>query len=88
MKSAKHGKNTSEVEVQGVSGFGVWIFVHEKEYFLPYKEFPWFKDAKIAEIMNVRIINRGHLEWPDLDVDLELESLENPEKYPLKYRAR
>lgn len=87
MKSARRGKSTSVVEVQGVSVFGVWIYVKGKEYFLSYKEYPWFKDAKISEIMNVKLVNEGHLEWSDLDVDLEVESLENPEKYPLKYRV-
>jgi len=24
------------------------------------------------------------LYWPELDVDLEIDNLENPEKYPLK----
>lgn len=86
MKSAKRGKNTSEVEVQGVSKFGVWLFVQEKEYFLSYEDYPWFKDATISQVMNVRLIHEDHLEWPDLDVDLELESLKSPDNYPLKYR--
>jgi hypothetical protein len=25
-----------------------------------------------------------HLYWPDLDVDLSLDSIEHPERYPLK----
>ncbi|MBI1861704.1 MAG: DUF2442 domain-containing protein [Deltaproteobacteria bacterium] len=87
MKSARRGKGTSEVEVQGVSKFGVWIYVQGREYFLSYKEYPWFEDAKVSEIMNVRLINSHHLEWPDLDIDLETESLEDPSKYPLKYKA-
>jgi hypothetical protein len=85
MKSVKRGKNISEVEVQGISKFGVWLYVLGNEYFLPYEEYPWFKDARISEVMNVRLINANHLEWPKLDVDLELESLEKPEKYPLKF---
>jgi hypothetical protein len=85
MKSAKRGKNISEIEVQGISKFGVWLFVLGTEYFLSYEEYPWFKEARISEVMNVRLINENHIEWPELDVDLELESLENPEKYPLKF---
>ena len=26
----------------------------------------------------------GHLYWPELDVDLSVESIEHPERYPLK----
>jgi Protein of unknown function (DUF2442) len=85
MKSAKRGKNISEVEVQGISKFGVWLYVLGKEYFLSYDEYPWFRDARVSNVMNVRLINANHLEWPELDVDLELESLEKPEKYPLKF---
>lgn len=88
MKSVKRGKSTSEVEVQGVSQFGVWLFVVTEELFLSYEEYPWFKDATIAEVMNVRLINEDHLEWPDLDVDIELASLKSPEKYPLKFRRK
>jgi hypothetical protein len=88
LKSVKRGKSTSEVEVQGVSQFGVWLFVRTEEFFLPYEEYPWFKDATIAEVMNVRLVNEDHLEWPDLDVDLELDSLRSPDKYPLKARPK
>ena len=86
MKSAKRGKSISNVEVQNISQFGVWLFVGGKEYFLNYDEYPWFKKANVSAILNVRLVNANHLEWPDLDVELELESLEQPEKYPLKYR--
>ncbi|MGA2060306.1 MAG: DUF2442 domain-containing protein [Thermoguttaceae bacterium] len=85
MKSSVSRKNTSHVEVQDISKNGIWIFVNEQEYFLPYKEYPWFKDAKVSEIQNIRISHGSHLHWPDLDVDLELEILQHPEKYPLIY---
>lgn len=26
----------------------------------------------------------GHLHWPDLDIDLAAESIEHPERYPMK----
>jgi len=71
--------------VQNISKNGIWIFVKDREYFLPYKEYPWFKDAKVSEIHNVKMFHESHLHWPDLDVDLELESLQHPEKYPLIY---
>jgi hypothetical protein len=85
MKSSVRGKNTSHVEIQNISQKGIWIFVKDREYFLPYKEYPWFKDAKVSEIHNIKISHGSHLQWPDLDVDLELESLKHPEKYPLIY---
>jgi hypothetical protein len=88
MKSAKRGKSISVAEVQGISKAGVWLYVQGQEYLLTYDEFPWFKNAKVSEVMNVRLIHEDHLEWPDLDVDLEVESLRSPEKYPLKSKAK
>jgi hypothetical protein len=29
---------------------------------------------------------KGNLHWPKLDVDLKIEILQNPEKYPLLYK--
>ena len=86
MKSKNNGKNTSKkIEVQNISAFGIWLFVKDKEYFLSFKLFPWFKNAKVSDVQNVKLNNGHHLYWPSLDIDLELESLENPDKYPLLY---
>ena len=87
MKLKKLGKLTSSVEVEA-SEHGIWLFVHEKEYFLPYKEYPWFKKATAFELNNVKLLFESHLHWPNLDVDLELESLEHPEQYPLIYKVK
>lgn len=85
MKSQALGKDISEVEVQNISHNGLWLYVYGKEYFLSFKEYPWFKDATIAGIYNVSLVGGYRLEWPSLDIDLELEALEHPEKYPLIY---
>lgn len=79
------GKSTSVVEVTHIDNHGFWIFVQEKEYFLGFSDYPWFKDARISEISNVSLLHGFHLYWPALDVDLELDCIKNPEKYPLKY---
>ena len=42
------------------------------------------KDQTLKSIQNVQLIHGLHLYWPELDVDLEIDNLENPEKYPLK----
>lgn len=88
MKSQKLGKSISEseVEVQNISTQGIWLYLKEKEHFLSYKDYPWFKDAKVSEIYNVVLLHDSHLHWPDLDIDLKLASIEQPEKYPLVYK--
>jgi hypothetical protein len=61
------------------------VFVGGKEYFLPYQEFPWFNNATLAQILEVTILHGHHLRWEELDVDLDLRSLQQPEAYPLVY---
>ncbi len=86
MKLKNHGKSILSAEVTQISPHGIWILVNETEYFLPYADFPWFEKATVAQIHNVRLIRGFHLRWPDLDVDLELDSLHHLEQYPLVYR--
>ena len=86
MKSLTLGKNTSRVEVQDIFKFGVWLFAKGREYFLPYKDYPWFEEASVSDVYEVKLQHGSHLYWPNLDVDLELKSLEEPQKYPLKYK--
>jgi hypothetical protein len=37
--------------------------------------------------LNVEMPGPNHLYWPDIDVDLALESIENPKAFPLVSRA-
>jgi hypothetical protein len=88
MKSGGLGQRTFQVEVTNVSPHGFWILIGEQELFAPFKEFPWFKDASIGEITRVELPSPYHLYWPDLDVDLAVESLSHPERYPLVSQAK
>ena len=80
------GKITSTVEVTHIDRYGSWFFVQGREYFFSFKEYPCFKNARISEINTVSLFCRHHLYWPAPDIDLELDCLQNPDKYPLKYR--
>jgi hypothetical protein len=86
MKLNVAGKSISKTEVTNVSAHGIWLFAKQHEYFLPYDTFPAFKDAKISDILNVKIEHEEYLFWPSLGIDLELESIENPEKFTLQYK--
>lgn len=88
MKSATPGPSTSQAEVTNVSRHGFWLFVGERELFVSFKEFPWFQEASVREITNVQLPSPHHLYWPDLDIDLAVESIEHPEKYPLVSQAQ
>jgi hypothetical protein len=86
MRSNVAGKSISTVEVTNISQHGIWLLIKNREYFLPYTDFPWFKDAKIKAIFDVKLLHSHHLFWPHLDVDIELESLKNLENFPLIYK--
>ena len=79
--SNKNAGNTS-VKVLSITDEGVNLSVAGKEYFISYNRVPWFRNARVSEIMNVTMMGRMGIRWEDLDVDLEIDSLEHPEKYP------
>lgn len=76
------------VDVINVSRHGFWLLIGESERFVSFKAFPWFRETSIAELTNVELPSPHHLYWPDLDVDLAVDSLDHPDHYPLVSRAR
>ena len=88
MNSLAPGKNTSDVEVTNISAHGVWILIRDRELFMSYEDFPWFEDQTVKTIANVHEQPLGHFYWPDLDVDLTVEIIENPDRFPLKARFK
>jgi hypothetical protein len=69
--------------VTHISRHGFWLLLGDRELFLPFSDFPWFKDASVSAILHVEWPQPHHLYWPDLDVDLAVESIDHPERYPL-----
>lgn len=83
MKSPTPGSGTLEVEVVQIDRHGIWLHLHDSEFFLPYRDFPWFAEAQVDHVLNVQLLHGTHLHWPDLDVDLHIDSLNDPQSYPL-----
>ncbi len=81
------GKNISAVEITHISAHGIWLLTHNKEVFMAYEDFPWFKDRPVKAILNVEEQGIDHFHWPDMDIDLTLEMIENPERFPLKAKV-
>lgn len=88
MSLSAPGVTTSAVEVTHISSHGVWLLAHDKEMFMPYDEFPWFKDQPVKVILNVEEPSPGHFYWPDIDVDLSEEIIEHPDRFPNRARDR
>jgi hypothetical protein len=82
------GKHNSDVEVTNVSRDGFWLLLNGREFFLEFDEFPWFREAAIGQLLDVRIAAPGHLRWPSLDIDLSVASLERPADFPLVSRVQ
>ena len=72
------------VEITNISEHGIWILNKNKEAFMPYRDFPWFKNQPKHSIMKVEEPSQNHFYWPDIDVDLTWEMIEHPEQFPLK----
>ena len=70
-------------KVSHISQHGSWLSLRDRELFLPYQHFPWFKDVAVSAVLNVQLPQPHHLYWPDLDIDLAVESIEHPEIFPL-----
>ena len=83
MNSALLGHDTSAAEVSNVSKHGFWLLLDTEELFVPFEHFPWFRAASIGKIANVERPSPNHLYWPDLDIDLAVESIRSPDSFPL-----
>ena len=88
MKSAALGKRTLGVEVTNISPRGLWLLLDGQEVFVSFRDFPWFAEATVQQLVAVRRPSPHHLHWPALDVDLAVESLHHPERFPLVSRVR
>lgn len=83
MKFTPSETDTSPVEVTDVSKHGFWMLIEDREVFLPFGMFPWFRDAPIGQLLNVTLPQPHHLYWLELDIDLAVGSIDHPEKFPL-----
>ena len=84
MTSEPLGTPVSAVEVSHISSFGVWLLAHGAELYMSYEDFPWFRDAPIGKVLNVEEPTPNHFYWPELDVDLSVDIIEHPDRFPLK----
>lgn len=87
MTSATLGTDISAVEVTQISKHGFWILLRDEELFLPFVEFPWFRDVAVGKILHVELPSDNHLYWPELDIDLAVDSIRHPEHFPLVSQA-
>ncbi len=87
MSSSPHGAATSACEVTNITPQGFWLFVDDREYYVPFADYPRFRDATVSQIYAVVRTGPGQLYWAALDVDIDLEALSHPERFPLAFHA-
>lgn len=69
-----------------ISKHGFWVLLGDEELLLPFEHFPWFRQATVEQIVNVEYPSLDHLYWPDLDIDVSVQSIRQPEQFPLVAR--
>ena len=62
---------------------GIAVLVHGKEYFLRYADFPWFEYCNAVELRDMTA-DRWGVYWGALGIDLPLEALAEPGRFPKK----
>jgi hypothetical protein len=82
------GVATSQCEVTSISQFGFWLLLDDREYFVPFADYPDFQSASIRQIYEIERIAPDQLYWPALDVDIDVRSLEYPESFPLAFQKK
>jgi hypothetical protein len=64
---------------------GFWLVLDECRILVDFREFPWFRGRSREELQNVERPFADELRWPELDVDLAVDSLLHPKRYPLRF---
>ena len=86
MRSLRNGRNTHPISIGAVTPRGFSLVLGERKLFLSFAQFPWFREFTLRELTNVRRPSPEHLRWPEFDIDLGVDSIEHPERYPLRER--
>jgi hypothetical protein len=81
------GTNTSQISAQvtNIEHDGFWLLANDGEYFVAFEDYPDFRNATIAQIYNFRVSFDG-FHWLDLDIDIELDALKHPDRFPNKFK--
>ncbi len=51
MNSEIAGMHTSKAEITHISSHGIWLLAGDRELFMPYTDFPWFKDVPVGKVL-------------------------------------
>lgn len=86
MNLSQPGAVISDSEVTNISENCFWLLVDDREYFVPFSDYPGFGLATVPQIFKFKRLSPSQFSWPELDIDIELESLEHPERFTLVFQ--
>ena len=84
--SGEHTSRDDEHVVE-LGGQGFWLMLEGEKLYLAFSDFPWFAKAEVGAINDVLRPSEDHLYWPQLDIDLSIASIRNPQAFPLMAKA-
>lgn len=87
MLSEPRGNSICASEVTAIGRDGFWLIHDDREFFVPYENYPVFRLATVEQIYSMQEIGPGQLYWESLDADIEVEALDHPEYFSLKFAA-
>lgn len=85
--SARGALASARAEVLALTPHALWLLIGDAELMLDFERFPWFAQATMEEVSEVEFLHGMHLHWPRLDVDLHVDSIANPDHFPLVDRS-
>lgn len=86
MISSMPGNAILRAEVTGAGPIGFWLLAADREYFVPFADYPDFLQATISQLYQVEQLSPTQIYWPDLDIDIDLNALEEPRHFPLAFK--
>ena len=86
MSSLTPGASISAAEITVITDLGFWLLVDDREFFVPFADYPDFLQATIEQIYQFEAPSPTQFYWPALDVDIDLNALEDPQRFPLVFR--
>jgi len=73
-------------KVTNINSIGFYVLIDNKEYFIPFEEYPVFKNIPVHDIFEITLLSPEQLRWEKYDIDIELSALKSPEQFPLSYK--
>ncbi len=75
----------TDSQITSIEDDGFWLLVKNKEFFVPFDRYPDFKNATVQQIFDFED-DGDEFHWHSLDIDIELDALSHPERFPLIFQ--